>query len=191
MCCLSILFLSTPAARKSARVCIRVSQTGPCRLRPPSGSAHFSNGVLHVIPLLLSVRIPKSQGARPNPLSQSHKRQAAKVSLAFAKTAYPSRPTPAEYMVATLWTVTPGAPWGCPLGHRLLRRPFLLLCGLAAKRGPVFSQCSSSSSLITPLSKPLVPQGLASLPQRVYTPLQRCFSLRSAHLTQHHGGRYP
>ena len=78
-----------------------------------------------------------------------------------------------------------------PLGHRLLRRPFLLHSGPCCQAGTRGLQCSSSSSLITPLPKPLVPQGLASLPQRVYTPLQRFFSLRSAHLAQHHGGRYP
>ena len=66
------------------------------------------------------------------PVSQSHKSHAANgppcpAPHAFSKTAYPSQPTPPEYMIDMLWT---RSHWG-PLeefhpGHRLLMLYFLL-----------------------------------------------------------------
>ena len=74
----------------------------PCQFGPPLGSSHCQNGVLRANPLLLSVRTRNTpHRCQPVPVSQRHNSQAT-FPLAFAKAAYPNRPTPPEYMVAVL-----------------------------------------------------------------------------------------
>ena len=57
---------STPP-HKSAHICIRITQMGPCRLRPSLGSSHVQNGISHAVPLFLSVRTHKPPPQVPGP----------------------------------------------------------------------------------------------------------------------------
>ena len=82
----------------------------------------LQSGILHSIPLLLPVRTRQTPiCARPTPVPQSRKSQAAKASLWFCQNCLPQSTNPAWVNSVTL-----GAVEGAPLSHRLLRLHFLL-----------------------------------------------------------------